>query len=760
MLDPVCGMTVDPQVNRQLSTEYEGKQYYFCCKHCLDKFNAQPEQYLKPNRQHAALADGEYTCPMHLDVLQIGPGICPFCAMSLEPVLPLPNVHDDAEEKSLRKKLMLALLLGLPVVIFSMLNMFLENSWLAFTRSNLWQMILASLTIVFPGSFIFARAWNSLLKGSFNMFTLIALGAGAAYFYSLIATLYPAVLPNGFRGQHGETPVYFESICVIIILVILGQLLELKARNKASDAMQKLLSLNPKQAHKLMSDGQIQDVDIDKIAVGDLLKVFPGEKIPADGLIIDGSASIDESTISGESMPVDKHQGSYLTCGTQNILGSFIMQAKRVGETTLLSQIIALVAQAQRSRAPIQSLVDKISAYFVFIVMAISAITFIAWAIYGPEPKLAWALVNAISVLIVACPCALGLATPMSITVAVGKAASENILVKDAQSLESLANVNLIAFDKTGTLTEGKPEVIACQTIENFDANELLFLAACVAANSEHPLAKAICAYAREKKIDFVHGENFNYFVGKGITALVNNKLIAIGNDKLIRDLNIAEHIFEQKDVLTDLSAYTPVIVACQGKIIGQIIIADSLRKDMDQSIAQLKKQGYKICMLTGDKLATALAIGQQVGIDPEFVFAGLLPQEKAAIIDSLKDKGNKVAFVGDGINDALALAKSDIGIAMGHGAEVTVSNANITLLHFDSAMLNKTIHLSKLTLSNIRQNLMFAFAYNAVGIIVATGLLYPQFGILLDPMLASFAMSMSSLCVVGNSLRLKAIVL
>jgi len=754
--DPVCGMFVDP-ATAELSASHGGETFWFCSAGCEAKFVADPERYTsaQPAKAEAAPVGAIYTCPMHPQVRQVGPGACPLCGMALEPETPTLDAAPNAELGDMTRRFWFGLVLTAPVFVLDMgAHLFgFMPPW--GDRANAFiQLALASPVVLWAGWPFFQRGWASILARSLNMFTLIALGTGAAYLYSLVATLAPDLLPASFKGHHGQAPVYFEDAAVITVLVLLGQVLELRARERTGGAIRALLDLAPRTARRIGVDGQDVEVGIDAILVGDRLRVRPGEKIPVDGVVLEGRGHVDEAMVTGESMPVLKEPGSLLVGGAINKSGGFVMQAQRVGRDTLLSRIVAMVAQAQRSRAPIQRLADRVSAWFVPIVLGAAVLAFAAWALVGPEPRLANALVAAVGVLIIACPCALGLATPMSIMVGVGRGAQAGILLKDAQALERLERIDVLVVDKTGTLTEGRPVLSAIEAV-GLEEGELLRLAASLERGSEHPLGRAILEAAEARKLSLAEVAGFDSPVGRGVTGVVESRRVAIGAEPYMTDLAIkVGDLASRADALRGEGA-TVVFVALDGVAVGLLAIKDPIRPSSRAAIKGLKDQGVRVLMMTGDNKVTAMAVARALGIDE--VEAGVLPDRKANVVERLKAEGASVAMAGDGVNDAPALAAADVGIAMGGGADVAMEAAGVTLLHGDLMGVVRARSLSRAVMRNIRQNLAFAFAYNAAGVPIAAGVLYPAFGLTLTPQLAALAMALSSVSVIGNALRLRA---
>lgn len=763
MKDPVCGMDVIPE-EAAGKTEYQGKAYYFCSVKCLNRFNQDPEEFLdnerKKKKKESGTKDGrEYTCPMHPEVLQIGPGSCPKCGMDLEPKeISLEEEGESSELKDWTRRFWVATVLSLPVLVLAMAHFIpAAGAWLeelATQRTYNWiQLVLATPVVLWAGKPIFIRFWQSLVHRSLNMFTLIGLGVGVAYLYSIVATVWPGFFPASFRGPGGEVDVYFEAAAVITALVLLGQVMEARARSQTGQAIRALLGLAPKTARRISSDDSEKDVPLEEVEVGDRLRVRPGEKVPVDGVVLEGTSSIDESMISGEPLPVAKEAGHQVTGATVNQTGSLIIEAERVGADTLLSQIVQMVAEAQRSRAPIQKLADMVAGYFVPAVVAVAVATFIVWAWVGPEPKMAHALINAVAVLIIACPCALGLATPMSIMVASGKGATMGVLFKNAEAIEHLRKVDVLVVDKTGTLTEGKPKLVEVEA-SGMEEGEMLRLAASLERGSEHPLAAAIVQGAEERGVKLVSAENFESFTGKGVAGKVDGFEVLLGTQKLLQERDIEPGEFLESAEAMRKKGQTAMFVAVNGKTVGLLAVADPVKETTPEAIRQLHENGIRIVMITGDNLTTAKAVAEQLNIDD--VRAEVLPQEKALKVKELQEAGNFVAMAGDGINDAPALAQADVGIAMGTGTDVAMESAGVTLVKGDLRGAVRARKLSQATMANIRQNLFFAFIYNALGVPVAAGVLYPFFGLLLSPMIAAAAMSFSSVSVISNALRLR----
>jgi P-type Cu+ transporter len=755
-VDPVCGMTVDIATAKH-SLEHHHENYYFCSAGCKAKFQANPAQYLDASEKTAepVVAGAIYTCPMHPQIEQVGPGTCPICGMALEPMTVTADSGPNHELADMTRRFWIGLVLTIPVFILEMgghltgLTMLLGQQ-----LSNWLQLVLATPVVLWAGSPFFVRGWQSLQTRNLNMFTLIAMGTGVSWVYSVIATLAPDVFPSAFRQMAGAVSVYFEAAAVITVLVLLGQVLELRARDQTSGAIKALLKLAPKTARRIGTDGTEQDVALESIAVGDLLRVRPGEKVPVDGVITEGQSSLDESMVTGESLPVGKAVDAKVIGSTLNASGSFVMRAEKIGADTMLARIVQMVANAQRSRAPIQRMADRVSGWFVPAVIAASLAAFAVWSIWGPEPRMTYGLVAAVAVLIIACPCALGLATPMSIMVGVGRGAQAGVLIRDAEALERMEKVETVIIDKTGTLTEGKPSVTSIIAVEGQDESELLRLAASVEQSSEHPLAAAIVKAAKAQNIELSKVMGFDAHSGKGAIGIVERKRMAIGNAKFMTELNIAVDGLEARSDALRADGATTVFVAVNGKLAGVIGIADTIKATTPQALAALRDAGIRIVMLTGDNRITAHAIAKRLGITE--VEADVLPEKKAEVVAKFKAQGRVVAMAGDGVNDAPALAAADVGIAMGTGTDVAMESAGVTLLRGDLMGIVRARTLSKAVMGNIRQNLFFAFIYNAAGVPIAAGVLYPVFGILLSPMIAAAAMALSSVSVIGNALRLR----
>jgi Cu+-exporting ATPase len=751
-IDPVCGMKVNPATAKQRFS-YQGEDYFFCSGRCRERFEAEPEKFLKPREPESpAPADTIYTCPMHPEVRQVGPGSCPICGMALEPEQVSLDDGPDPEMIDMTRRFWIALALTLPVFVIEMGSHLGLMHLVPPTWSNWISFVLATPVVLWAGAPFFKRGWQSLVTRNLNMFTLIAMGTGVAYVYSVVGTLVPELFPPAFRDMHGAVAVYFEAAAVITVLVLLGQVLELRARAQTSGAIRALLGLAPKTARRITDQGD-EDIAIDAIEVGDRLRVRPGEKVPVDGLVIEGSAVVDESMVTGESMPVSKEEGDQVIGGTVNRSGGLVVRAEKIGRDTMLARIVDMVAKAQRSRAPIQRLADRVAGWFVPAVIAAAVLAFVAWASFGPEPRFTFALVAAVTVLIIACPCALGLATPMSIMVGVGRGAHSGILIRDAQALERMEAIDTLVIDKTGTLTEGKPKVVRIIPADGFDENELLRLAASIEQGSEHPLAQAIIAAAKDRKLALGAVGNFASPSGKGATGTVEGKQVALGNAVLMGELKVATAALDQAAETARLDGATAIYVAADGRIAGVIAIADPVKPSAVQALQALRADGLRVVMLTGDNETTARAVARTLGIDE--VEAGVLPERKSEVVQRLRTEGRTVAMAGDGVNDAPALAAADVGIAMGGGTDVAIESAGITLLTGDLMGLVRARRLSVAVMGNIRQNLTFAFIYNAAGVPIAAGVLYPLFGILLSPMVGAAAMALSSVSVIGNALRL-----
>jgi Cu+-exporting ATPase len=756
-VDPVCGMKVLPQ-KAAASLKRAGRTWYFCSQGCKAKFEANPGKYdgstLRVSVPETPTAS-QYTCPMHPEVLSSKPGACPKCGMALEPVAATGSAANP-ELVSMTRRFWVSAALTLPLLAVMVsdilpgrpLQQLIEGPLLGWI-----ELALATPVVLWGGWPFFERGWASIVHRSPNMFTLIAMGSGAAYLYSVVAVAAPDLFPGGFRDSSGNIGLYFEAAAVITVLVLLGQVLELRARSQTGGAIQALLGLAPKTARRISSRGKETDVPMVQVVVGDLLRIRPGEKIPVDGVVTEGQSSVDESMVSGEPIPVEKTAGAMVVGGTINGTGSLVMRAERVGQATLLAQIVKMVSEAQRTRAPIQRLADKVAAYFVPAVVAAAVIAFLVWAVAGPQPRYAHALVNAVAVLIIACPCALGLATPMSIMVGTGRGAKEGILVRNAEALETMEKVDTLVVDKTGTLTEGKPKLNTMLAAEGFDQAKLLQVVASLEIQSEHPLASAIVAAAKEKKLPMLRVRDFQSLTGKGVSGTAEDKTIAAGNVTLMRQLGISTKPLDQQAETLRRAGETVMFVAWDGRLAGLVGVADPIRESTQQAIQDLKREGIKIVMLTGDNHTTAAAIAQTLGIEFQ---AEVLPAQKAEAVKKMQEEGAVVAMAGDGVNDAPALAQAQVGIAMGTGTDVAMETGAIVLVKGDLRGILKARRLSQRTMRNIRQNLFFAFFYNALGVPIAAGILYPVLGLLLNPMIAAAAMSFSSVSVIANALRLR----
>jgi Cu+-exporting ATPase len=755
-IDPVCGMSVNPATTPH-HHEHHGKQYSFCSAGCATKFAANPEKYLDVQKAAPAVtAEGTiYTCPMHPQIRQIGPGACPICGMALEPLEITAQPEANPELADMSRRFWFGLLLTIPVFALEMGgHMFSMGRMIDPTYSRWIQLALATPVVLWAGAPFFVRGWQSLVTRNLNMFTLIALGTGVAWLYSMVATFAPGLFPATMRSAGGLVPAYFEAAAVITVLVLLGQILELGAREKTSGAIRALLDLAPKTARRIRSDGVEEEVSLEAIGLGDRLRVRPGEKIPVDGEAVEGRSSVDESMVTGESMPVTKSVGDKVVGGTINRSGSLIVEAQKIGKDTMLARIVQMIAQAQRSKAPIQRLADRVASWFVPLVITIALAAFAAWMLFGPAPRLAYALVAAVAVLIIACPCALGLATPMSIMVGVGRGAQAGVLVKNADALERLERVDTLVVDKTGTLTQGKPSVVAIVPADDISDTELLTLAAGVEQASEHPLAAAIVAAAKDRGLAVPSVSAFDAPSGKGAVGTVNGRIVALGNAALMAESKIDVTALSAKADALRQDGATAIFVAVDGRAAGLLAIADPVKETTAAALKALMEDGIRIVMLTGDNRATAQAIAKRLNITE--IEAEVLPDQKSAVVERLKLEGHVVAMAGDGVNDAPALAAADVGIAMGSGTDVAIESAGVTLLHGDLTGIVRARKLSRATMANIRQNLFFAFIYNAAGIPIAAGLLYPFFGITLSPVIAAGAMALSSVSVIGNALRLR----
>jgi Cu+-exporting ATPase len=712
---------------------------------------------LEPTTVTAPSAVTEYVCPMHPQIVRNAPGACPICGMALEPRTVTASEEDNPELEDMTRRFRVGTVLTVPVFVLAMVDMLPGaplRGWLAPTTQAWLQLILATPVVLWAGWPFFERMWASFVNRSPNMFTLIGIGTGAAYLFSMAATLVPEWFPASFRGHHGQVDLYFEAASVITVLVLLGQVLELRARSRTSGAIRALLGLAPKTARLLADDGTETDLPVGQVQVGQRLRVRPGEKVPVDGVVLEGASAVDESMVSGEPLPVQKTPGATVTGSTINGTGGFVMRAERVGSDTLLAQIVRMVGEAQRSRAPIQRLADVVSGYFVPAVVAIAVVSFVVWALVGPEPRLAHALVNMVAVLIVACPCALGLATPISIMVGVGRGATAGILIKDAAALEAFEKVDTLVVDKTGTLTEGRPRVVSVVASEGVSEAELVKLAASLERGSEHPLAAAIVAVAEARGIALVSAKDFRSVTGKGVTGRVEGKAVVLGNAPLLQDAGVDTQTLAARAEALRQDGQTVMFASVDGRLAGLLGTADPIKASSEEAMDLLHREGVRVAMITGDSHATARTVGEKLGIDD--VLAEVLPAGKADAVRKLQAQGKVVAMAGDGINDAPALAQAQVGIAMGTGTDVAIQSAGITLVKGDLRGIARARRLSRATMKNIRQNLFFAFVYNALGVPVAAGLLYPSFGLLLSPMIAAAAMSLSSVSVIGNALRLR----
>ncbi len=796
--DPICGMTTDDP-DAYMPYEHNGKTYYFCSDHCLTKFKTDPEGFISGKEQkdtdEEEVAGRQYTCPMDPEIVQDHPGSCPKCGMALEPMTPVipttrieytcpmhPEIVQDEpgscpkcgmaleamsvtdedeanpEYENMKRRFIIAAILSVPLVLIAMRSMIpglnIIDSWASAKTLEWVELILATPVVLWAGWPFYERAVQSVINRSLNMFTLIGLGVSVAYIYSLVGVYFPGLFPDAMKGPDGTVGVYFEAAAVIVTLILLGQVLELRARSQTGAAIKALLGLAPKTARKIDTDGTEKDIPLEHVIKGDKLRVRPGEKIPVDGVVLEGTSSVDESMISGEPIPVEKNPGDPVVGATVNGTGSLIMQAEKVGADTLLSQIVQMVAEAQRSRAPIQKLADIVAGYFVPVVIAIAAIAFAAWMVFGPEPRLSYALIAAVSVLIIACPCALGLATPMSIMVSTGKGATMGVLFKNAEAIEILRKVTTLVVDKTGTLTEGKPKLTDVVPAAGFDETELLKLAATLEKGSEHPLAAAIVGGAEAREVKMSTITDFDSITGKGVSGTVEGKRVLLGNRKLLEDFAIDPGGMADQAENMRKEGKTVMFVAVDNIIAGLVAVADPIKETTPEAIRQLHKENIRIVMLTGDNKATADAVANKLDIDE--VVAEVLPDEKAAVVKKYQEQGEIVAMAGDGINDAPALAQAEVGIAMGTGTDVAMKSAGVTLVKGDLMGIVRARRLSRATMSNIRQNLFFAFIYNSLGVPVAAGVLFPVFGVLLSPIIAAAAMSLSSVSVITNALRLK----
>ena len=794
--DPVCGMSVDPEQPAATAVQ-GGITYYFCSNHCQAKFSADADGYLSgkareqsetPNQEvgiytcpmHPEVRENkpevcpvcgmalerepvlqvthtQYTCPMHPEIVEDEPGDCPICGMALTPVTVELKEQENPELADMTRRFCVSVALSIPLLIIAMGGLVpgVSFDWLGSPRTLAWlEMIVATPVVLWGGWPFFVRGWRSVMSRNLNMFTLIALGTGVAYIYSLVATLAPEIFPASFGNEFGEVAVYFETAAVIIVLVLLGQVMELRARSSTGAAIKALLGLAPNTARRIEADGSERDVPLDQVRLGDRLRIRPGEKVPVDGLVLEGDSAIDESMITGEPIPVAKTVNDQVLGATVNGTGGLVIDAQRVGADTLLAQIVQMVAQAQRSRAPIQMLADVVAGYFVPAVILVAVIAFIAWALWGPQPAMAYAIINAVAVLIIACPCALGLATPMSIMVATGKGAGAGVLFKNAEAIEMIRKVNILVVDKTGTLTEGKPQLVSVGPVGNVDETQLLYCAATLERGSEHPLAAAIIEGARGRGIEPGQAESFQSVTGKGVTGVVDGKTVGLGNRALLEQLKLkaSDSLWQHSEQMR-ADGQTVMFVSIDGAVAGLVGVADPVKLTTSAAINALRDEGLRVIMLTGDNETTARAVAQKLAIDD--IVAGVLPGQKAEKIKQLQEAGHVVAMAGDGINDAPALAQAQVGIAMGTGTDVAMESAGVTLVKGDLRGIVRARRLSRATMQNIRQNLFFAFAYNCLGVPVAAGVLYPAFDILLSPIIAAAAMSFSSVSVITNALRL-----
>ncbi len=775
MTDPVCGMTVDPE-SAAGSFEHKGQTYYFCSSHCLHKFREEPEQFLSQSSTPSPIEPvpiksakapqnsieipsrkREYTCPMHPEIVRDKPGNCPICGMSLEPRTVSLDEEENLELTDMTRRFWVSVVLTIPLLIIGMSDLIPSEPLRMLAPIKIWgwiELCLATPVVLWCGWPLLVRGWQSVTHRSLNMFTLIGMGVSVAYAFSVLAEIVPTIFPSSFREASGAVPVYFEPAAVIVTLVLLGQVLELRARSKTGNAIKALLSLAPKTARRVRSDGSDEDVPLDQVHPGDHLRVRPGERVPVDGVVVEGFSAVDESMVTGEPIPVEKHAGDWVNGATVNQTGTFIMRAERVGAETLLSRIVEMVAEAQRSRAPIQKLADVVASYFVPAVIAIAIVTFIVWSLWGPEPRMAYALVNAVAVLIIACPCALGLATPMSIMVATGKAAQNGVLFRDAEAIEVMRKVDTLVVDKTGTLTEGKPRLVSIVTTHGVDKKMLLRFAGSLEQGSEHPLASAIVAGVQERGIELTKTASFDSLTGRGVVGEIEGRRIALGNQKLFAELRIdlGELATRAEELRAD--GQTVMFVSIDQQAAGLIGVADPIKETTPEAIKRLHQEGMRIVMLTGDSRTTADAVAKKLDIDE--VVAEALPDQKVAAVRRFQAQGRVVAMAGDGINDAPALAQADVGIAMGTGTDVAMKSAAVTLIKGDLRGIVRARVLSRLTMRNIKQNLFFAFVYNSIGVPIAAGVLYPFLGVLLSPMIAAAAMSFSSVSVIANALRLR----
>ncbi len=756
VIDPVCGMTVNPDTTEHRHA-HAGDNYYFCSARCRERFAEDPVSWLDGSGgpQVDDPEGTEYTCPMHPEIVQVGPGSCPKCGMALEPMTFSAEAEPNHELIDFTRRMWVGAVFAVPLVVMTMGDMLPFMSFHGWLGAGFgWtQLVLAAPVVLWCGAPFFVRGWDSVVQRSPNMFTLIALGTGTAFVYSTVAVIVPGIFPDAFRMANGSVELYFEAAAVIVVLVLLGQVLELRAREQTSGALRALLDLAPKTARRVTETGD-EEVALDDVVVGDRLRIRPGEKIPVDGAVVEGHSTVDESMVTGEPIPVEKAANDHVIGGTLNGTGSLIMRAERVGRETMLSRIVQLVADAQRSRAPIQRLVDVVAAWFVPIVVLAAVLAFSVWAIWGPAPSIAFALVAAVSVLIIACPCALGLATPMSIMVGTGRGAQAGVLVKNAEALEAFGSVDVLLVDKTGTLTEGKPKVTTVESADGIANPELLRLAASLERGSEHPLAGAIVAAAETEKLALSAASDFEAVTGMGVRGRIDGQTVALGNTRLFDDLGVATGDWPARAEALRADGETVMLVAVDGKMAGLVGVADPVKASTPEALRALTGEGVRVVMLTGDNRTTAEAVARKLGIGE--VEADVLPEDKAAVVRRYQEQGHRVAMAGDGVNDAPALAQADVGVAMGTGTDVAIESAAITLVKGDLMAIVRARRLSRATMRNIRQNLFFAFFYNALGVPVAAGVLFPVFGVLLSPMFAAAAMSLSSVSVISNALRLR----
>ncbi len=764
VLDPVCGMTIAPE-DAAGHVEHHGRTYYFCSQNCLDRFQPNPSAFLGDVRLNvasagqpasASLQPVEYTCPMHPEIVRNQPGSCPICGMALEPrTITLDERNPELDDMA--RRFWVSTVLTVPAIVLAMVEFLPGHPFDALIPASAmsWAQFAMTTPVVLWGGWpFFVRGWQSVVNRSLNMFTLIALGVGVAYAYSVVATVLPSLFPPSFRVENGTVGVYFEAAAVIVTLVLLGQVMELRARSQTGAAIRALLGLAPKTARRLRNNGVEEDVPLDHVQVGDRLRVRPGEKVPVDGTVLDGTSAIDESMVTGEPMPVEKRPGDRVIGATVNGTGSLVMTAERVGTDTLLAQIVNMVGQAQRSRAPIQKLADVVAGYFVPVVVLIAIVTAVVWGWVGPDPRAGHAIINAVAVLIIACPCALGLATPMSIMVATGKGATGGVLFKNAEAIEVLRSVDTLVVDKTGTLTAGKPKLASVTTTGVLDEHAVLSLASTLERGSEHPLAAAIVSGATERGVGFATAQQFESLTGKGVRGRVEGKQVAVGNESLLAEMGVAAAAHATQAEALRRDGQTVMFVVVDGALAGFIGVADPIKQTTPEAIRDLQREGIRIVMMTGDSRATAEAVAKKLSIDE--VLPEVLPDQKAAMVKRLQDEGRVVAMAGDGINDAPALAQAQVGIAMGTGTDVAMESAGVTLVQGDLRGIARARRLSRATMGNIKQNLFFAFIYNVLGVPIAAGVLYPFIGLLLNPMIAALAMSLSSVSVVGNALRLR----